>query len=202
MQPSVEKIVALKPDLVIASTEGNQPSLGPALAAVEIPLFVVRTDRLDEIAPALVRIGTLTATAGTEGRAEELRRAIEAQRRKRVNAPRVLFAVWADPLYAGGRNTFIDDLFALTGAANSVDQNGWPQLSLERLIATPPDLVLYPGATVPRASLERLFQAQPELLARVQLLPVDDNLFTRPGPRVAEAAAALNGIFDRWEASH
>jgi ABC-type hemin transport system substrate-binding protein len=102
----------------------------------------------------------------------------------------------------GGRNTFIDDLFALTGAANSVDGNGWPQLSLERLIATPPDLVLYPGGTVSRASLERLFQAQPELLARVQLVPVDDNLFTRPGPRVAEAAAALNGIFDRWEASH
>ena len=201
MQPNVEKIVALAPDLVLASTEGNQPSLGPALEAVDIPLFVVRTDRLDEIAPALVRIAALTGTAGGEERAEGLRRAIEAQRRKRVNVPRVLFAVWADPLYAGGRTTFIDDLFALTGAANSVEGNGWPQLSLERLIATPPDLVLYPGTAVPRAALERLFQAQPELLARVELVPVDDNLFTRPGPRVAEAAAALNGIFDRWEAS-
>lgn len=202
MEPNVEKIVALRPDLVIASTEGNQPSLGPALASVDIPLFVVRTDRLDEIAPALVRIGSLTGSAGAEQAAEELRRAIEAQRRKRTKAPRVLFAVWADPLYAGGRNTFIDDLFVLTGGTNSVETNGWPQLSLERLIASPPDLVLYPGRTVPRAHLERLFQAQPALLDRVELVPVDDNLFTRPGPRVAEAAAALNGILDRWEASH
>src|SRR5215210_6736899 len=46
MQPNLEKIVQLKPDLVLASTEGNHPSLAPALAAAKIPLFVIRTDRV------------------------------------------------------------------------------------------------------------------------------------------------------------
>jgi iron complex transport system substrate-binding protein len=49
MQPNVEKIAALKPDLVLASSEGNHPALAPALAAAGIPLYVVRTDRLQEI---------------------------------------------------------------------------------------------------------------------------------------------------------
>src|SRR5215213_7239896 len=49
MQPDIEKIVALGPDLVLASTEGNHPNLAPALAAANVPLFVVRTDRIAEI---------------------------------------------------------------------------------------------------------------------------------------------------------
>lgn len=200
MQPNVEKIVALKPDLVLATTTGNHPNLAPALAAVHVPLFVIRTDRLEEIATAMERVANLLHGARADA-ATVLRSSIAGQKRARSPRPRVLFAVWADPLYVAGRKTFSDDLFTLTGAENVVPVEGWPQYSLESLIAQPPDLILYPAKPVSRDRLEKLLDVAPAVKQRVSIVAVDENLFTRPGPRVALAAAKLNGILDRWQRS-
>ncbi|HSP15698.1 MAG TPA: helical backbone metal receptor [Thermoanaerobaculia bacterium] len=198
MQPNIEKIVSLKPDLVLATTSGNQPNLSPALAAVHIPLFVVRTDRLDEIPAAMERIAALLHAPGANA-AQELRVRIAQQKRRRARPPRVLFAVWADPLYVAGRKTFSDDLLVLAGAQNAVQLDGWPQYSMESLVANPPDIILYPSKPVSRAQLEKLLDVAPALKERIAIVGVDENLFTRPGPRVAEAAARLNQILDQWE---
>jgi iron complex transport system substrate-binding protein len=198
MQPDLEKVVALRPDLVLASTEGNQPAIAPALAAAGIPLFVVRTDRLEEIPLSLSRIGGLLETGHGETAASTLRDQISRQARRRSKQPRILFAIWADPLYAAGRQTFADDLFLLTGARNAVETEGWPQYPQESLIASPPDIVLHPASAVSRAAVEKLFAASPNVLRRIEIVSVDDDRFTRPGPRVAEAAGELNAIIDRW----
>ncbi|HET7436618.1 MAG TPA: helical backbone metal receptor [Thermoanaerobaculia bacterium] len=196
MQPNIEKIAALHPDIVFASSEGNSPNLGPALAAVNIPLYVVRTDRLNEIAPAMDRLGRMVDAPQRESAVHGLERAIAAQRRTRTHAPRVLFVVWTDPLYVAGSNTFTDDLYALTGAANAVEADGWPQYSLESLAAHPPDLLLYPRGSVTRAQIDVLLARAARLQPRI--VDVDDDIFQRPGPRVAQAAAALNAILDAF----
>jgi ABC-type hemin transport system substrate-binding protein len=193
MQPNLEKIVALRPDLVLASTEGNHPSLAPALAAAGIPLFVVRTDRVDQIAPAMRRVGQLLDADDTDDAVRRLEAAVSSQRRQRVQPTRILFAVWTDPLYVAGRETFTDDLFALTGATNAVPVKGWPQYSLESLVASPPDLILYPRGAVTAAQVDALL-ARAGLKTRV--VAVDEDIFQRPGPRMAEAASALNAILD------
>lgn len=197
MQPNVEKIAALKPDLVVASTEGNHPNLATALSAAAIPLYVVRTDRLDEIAPAMERLGKLLDAPHAADAAKRLHDAIEAQRRTRTKHRRVLFAVWTDPLYVAGRNTFTDDLFRLTGAENAVTVDGWPQYSLESLASSPPELLLYPRGALTPQQVEALVQRVPGL--RVEVVPVDESIFQRPGPRVAAAAKALNAILDARE---
>jgi ABC-type hemin transport system substrate-binding protein len=197
MQPNIEKIVALKPDLVFATTSGNHPNLAPALAAVHVPLFVVRTDRLEEIPRSMERIASLLRVPPTA--AADLRARIASEKRARRRAPRILFAVWADPLYVAGRKTFSDDLFVLAGAKNAVQVDGWPQYSLESLVANPPDLIIYPARPVSRAQIEKLLDVAPKLKERVSIVAVDENLFTRPGPRVAKAAAELNRILDAWE---
>jgi len=193
MQPNIEKIVALRPDLVIASTEGNHPNLAPALAAANVPLFVVRTDRIDQIPPAMVRLGRIFDVDTTRA-VRELEGAIGAQKRVRPNPPRVMFAVWTDPLYVGGRDTFTDDIFQLTGATNAVEVTGWPQYSLESLVAAPPDLILYPRGAVTPEQLAALQKRVPELKAKI--VAVDEDIFQRPGPRVVEAAKRLNAILD------
>lgn len=197
MQPNLERIVALRPDVVLASSEGNQPALGPALAAVGIPLFVVRTDRVDEIPPAMERLGRILDSPRANDAAREVRAAIDAQRRTRSRKPRVLFAVWTDPLYVAGRETFTNDLFVLTGAENAVEVAGWPQYSLESLVAHPPDLVLYPRGAVTPQQVDALLARAPGVKVRVEAL--DEDVFQRPGPRVGAAAKALNDILDRWE---
>lgn len=195
MQPNIEKIVALKPDLVIASTEGNHPNLEPALRAVRIPLMVVKSDRLSDVAAAMRTLGArLNAPRTTEAIAS-LERALNEQKRTRAKSQPVLFAVWTDPLYVAGRNTFTDDLYALCGAQNAVQVNGWPQYSLESLVANPPDVILYPRRSVTRQQVDELLARAPGVSARIEA--VDDDVFQRPGPRIAEAARALNAILDR-----
>jgi iron complex transport system substrate-binding protein len=199
MQPDVEKIAALRPDLVIATTNGNHPNLAPALANASIPLFVVRTDRVEEIATAAHRLGTLLGSPGTESVPAALRNGLAQQRRSRDRKPRILFAVFADPLYVAGRDTFSDDLFRLAGAENVVTLTGWPQYSIETLLQNPPDIVLYPDRSVTRVQIDRLFEKMPAGAPAVMIEAVDENRFTRPGPSVVSAATELNAIIDRWQ---
>jgi iron complex transport system substrate-binding protein len=197
MQPNLERIAALKPDVVLASSEGNQPALGPALEAIHIPLYVVRTDRIGEIPAAMERLGALLESPRTKAAADAVRKSVDAQRRNRARKPRVLFAVWTDPLYVAGQNTFTNDIFQQCGAENVVTADGWPQYSLETFVAHPPDILLYPRGAVTPEQIDALLARVPSAKPRVEAL--DEDVFQRPGPRVGAAAAALNDILDRWE---
>lgn len=197
MQPNIEKIVTLRPELVLASTEGNHPNLVPALTAANIPLFVLRTDRIEEIPLAMSRLASMM-DVDAERVIADFRNAIAAEKRTRTHPPRVLFAVWTDPLYVGGRDTFTDDILKLTGAQNVVQVTGWPQYSLESLVAAPPDLFLYPRGAVTPEQIAALQKRVPEM--RAEIVAVDEDIFQRPGPRVVEAAKRLNGILDAFEA--
>src|SRR5207302_9015826 len=141
--PSIEKIVALRPTLVVAIAAGLHPNLSRALAAQHIPLLVVRTDRLADVPRAMRKIAA--AAHRPIAPLKRLDQAIDAQRCTRVKPPRILFVVWSDPLYIAGRDTFTSDLFDVCGARNAASVSGWPQYSLESLIASPPDLLLYPN---------------------------------------------------------
>src|SRR5207253_3220043 len=131
--------------------------------ALQIPLLVIRCERLQDIPTAMTRIG---ARLGVDPRnaVASFQQRLQAQRRQRARSPRVLFVVWTNPLYIPGRQTFIDDLFALTGATNAAEVNGWPQYSLESFVARRPDLLLYPNRSVtPEAIGELLRRANVEV---------------------------------------
>lgn len=196
VEPDIEKIVQLHPDLVIASASNAHPSLRRALAAVHVPLLVIKTERLADVTRAMADVAR---PCGDPRRAiAQFDRALADNRRTRTHPPRLLFVVWPDPLYIAGRATFIDDLYQLTGAVNAAEVNGWPTYSLENFIAHPPDLLLYPNHSVtPQAVAALLGRAH----APIQAIAVDENSFTRPGPQLAQAAASLNAILDRWERS-
>jgi iron complex transport system substrate-binding protein len=195
VEPNIEKIVTLHPDLVIASASNAHPNLKRALEAVHVPLMVITTDRLSQIESSMrdmERALGCPAHASVAG-------ALEKQHRKRAKSPSILLAVWTSPLYVAGKGSFVDDLFVLTGAHNAVSAPGWPQYSFESFAAHPPDLLLYPSRSVKREAVDELLR---RANVRVDAVAVDENLFTRPGPRVPMAAAALNRILDQWEQSH
>ena len=205
LQPSIERIIALDPDIVVATTAGNPASLEPALRAVGIPLYVVRTDRLADVRASLAGVATLLnrdAYAAVERMARELA-ALDASR---THAPRVLILLWPAPLYVAGRNTYLDDLLKATGAENAVTVDGWPSYSLEAIVAHPPDIILYPERAVARdavMSLPETAAAWREVPAfeNGEVHPIPDDLLLRPGPRLVEGARELERIFDAWERS-
>jgi iron complex transport system substrate-binding protein len=204
MQPSIELIANAKPDLVIATTNGNHASLGPALASAGLPLFVLASERLDQVPRAMDKIGTLLGSPRRAAAGAALRKSIEQQRRTRARKPRVLMLLWTSPMYIAGRKTFMDDLLVLCGAENAAPEalTGWPTYSLETFVAHPPDLLLYPKGSVSPKQIDDLLARVPEWRATHQAVPVDENRFTRPGPRLGEAAVELNTILDGWERSH
>ncbi|HVR41913.1 MAG TPA: helical backbone metal receptor [Thermoanaerobaculia bacterium] len=203
MQPSLEAIVTLDPDLVIASTAGNPPSLGPALAALRIPLFVLKTDRLEDLGPALRQLGEVLGTDPAEA-IESLETGLARGRRSRSPRPRVLVLLWPEPLYVAGVGTYVDDLIGLAGGRNAVRVGGWPAYSLEALVASPPDLILVPGESVGPDLMRRLV-AESEAWKAVpaasegRIHPFPDDLVLRPGPRVTEGLREINEILDSWE---
>jgi iron complex transport system substrate-binding protein len=193
LQPNIEKIVAVRPDLVIANAAGLPPNVGRSLASVHIPLLVVTNERLADIAKSMTSIANALGINSTRAVAK-LNASLTRERRTRPHPPRIMLAVWTDPLYVAGRNTFADDLFTLCGATNAVEVNGWPSYSLESFVAHPPDILLYPNHSVTPSAVEALLTRAGT--KNVVAIAVDENLFTRPGPRVGEAGGILNGILD------
>ncbi|HUP66478.1 MAG TPA: helical backbone metal receptor [Thermoanaerobaculia bacterium] len=204
LQPSVEAIAALAPDLVIASNNGNPPSLARALAGARIPLYVLRSDRLDAIPQALRSLGAILGTGEVaEASAREFERGMQRGSRRRSTNPKVLVMLWPQPLYVAGEKTYIDDLLRLAGAGNAVKAEGWPAYSLEALAASPPDLILFPGRAIPASEIEKLKSTVAwrdlEAIRNGGIYPMPDDEFLRPGPRLVRGLEELNRILDAWE---
>jgi iron complex transport system substrate-binding protein len=197
VQPNIEKIVALRPDLVVASASSVHPGLERALGAAHIPLEIVKTDRAADVAGGMERLGHRLGIVAASDAAASLRRHLEQQKRVRNPKPRVMFVGYAQPVYVAGRDTFTGDIIELAGAENAATVKGWPPYSTEALIADPPDVVIHPDKSVSRESVVALFARAPR---KPEIVGVDENVFSRPGPRIVEAAAALNAILDRWNA--
>ena len=195
VEPNIEKIVSLRPDLVIASASNAHPNLKHALEAVHVPLMIITTDHLAQVESSMQNLARTLGCPNPSLFAKQL----EMQRRKRAKSPVILFAVWTDPLYVAGTGSFVDDLFVLDGARNAVAAPGWPQYSFESFAANPPDLLLYPKKSVKQEAVDALLR---RAKVHVYAVPVDENLYTRPGPRMPIAAADLNRILDMWERSH
>jgi iron complex transport system substrate-binding protein len=201
LQPSIEAIAALDPDLVIASTAGNPPAIAQALGGAGIPLYVLRTDRLDDLPTALRALGPLLGVDGA-GAAARFETALASQRRKRSEQPRVMVVLWPEPLHVAGRKTFIDDLLEYAGAENAVAIDGWPAYSAEAVLERPPDVVIYPKGAVPESAMRALaatpaWRDVPAVRDGAIFAVADDELL-RPGPRVPQGLAALNAVLDRW----
>jgi iron complex transport system substrate-binding protein len=205
--PSIERIAALRPDLVIGSTTGSHPALAGALQGLDLPLFLVRTDRVADVPRVMKLLGELLELDGADAAAARFEAELAAQRRVRSPVPGVLYMVWPDPLYVAGQGTHADDIVRLAGGRTPLPARieGWPQLSLEPLVASSPDVILHPGNAVSSEHLARLFARDPrwrsvDAVAAGRVFPVDEDLFSRQGPRLPLAAAELNAILDRMEA--
>ena len=207
MQPNIELIVRLRPDLVFSVSSAHHPALAKSLGNVDIPLFVVRADRLDDIPRAVTRIGGILGTSTIAiASGAELVSELDSERRSRTRTPRVLFALWLEPLYVAGRETFVDDLIELTGGVNAVQVRGWPQLSFESLVSDPVDLIVIATDIGRREQLADLLKSRSPWrdLSAVKAgfwYVVHEDRFSRPGPRTVEAARDLNQVLDLWEQS-
>jgi iron complex transport system substrate-binding protein len=198
----LERIVTLKPDLIVVWRHGNAQQQLDRLRALHIPLFFSEPHKLDDVATSLTRLGVLLGTAPTAQAAADAYRRDIAQLRARYaqRAPvSVFYEVWDRPLMTINGAHMINDVIALCGGRNVFAALGplVPTVSTEAVLAASPDAIVTAaqGATSPDQPLPSLehWRAWPALTAvrRGNLFAIDGDLLTRPAPRIAQGATQL-----------
>ena len=198
--PSLEKIIALRPDVVVTATTANRPETADALERLGIPVFVTRVDSLADVDRVARDLGTLVGRqAQAEAFVRDLHGRFDDVRRRAAGRPRVptLVVVWSEPLFVVGKKTFTSELVALAGGASVSDDagEGFPKYSLERVIRHAPQVIIVGSHKKEGKGPDPIgyWQRWPDLPAvrdgRVHA--VDGDLMFRPGPRLAEGATRL-----------
>lgn len=198
LEVSAEKVASLRPDLVLATREGNTRGPVRALEAAGIPVLLVPGESLDAV------LAGIRLVAKRLGRSAQGERVVADLTRLRARAraraagglrPRAILLVWPDPPQAAGGGTFLHDVLAEAGAENLLGSRpGWPLVSPEFLAAAPVDVLVLPDAPPTRAAFERAIANGPlsrGAASRARIVRVDESALTRPGPRVFSALDEL-----------
>lgn len=203
--PSLEQIVALRPDLVLTTAEGNSRDLLAYLTRLRVPVFALMPASLGGVVESIAAVGrALAAEAAAReaiGRLQGGMAAVQDRVRGRAR-PRVLYLVWADPLIAAGPATYIHDLLALAGGENIVRERTvpYPRLNWEEVIGRRPEVILVAehrdeskrlsAVEGPAQPVWQAWQAVPAVRDG-RVLAVPSNTILRPGPRIAEGLTLL-----------
>lgn len=212
INPDLEKIVSLKPDLVIATTAGNYQEDAERIGRLGIPVYTVSTPTLESVLTTLVDVGRVLGSdeqarllvANLSGRLDRVRR--DASLRPTI---RTLFVIEADPLIAPGPGTFLGEALFAAGArlVTPAGSPGWAQMDLEQVIAAAPEVIL--TAEPNRAWAESLasrpeWRKVPAVLTG-KIFVISDSI-QHPGPRlfdgIEEVAAILNSIVEAAPPRH
>lgn len=154
LNPSIEKIITMHPDLVLGTGDMNHLPVIDQLEHYDIPVFMVNPHGLAGIYRSVVSLGHALnrdpEAASLVGDLQQRERNVAA----RVHGQpvvRVFMPVWYDPIVTVGRHAFITELIEAAGG-NSITSDiaqEWPQVSLEAIIARRPDaLLLIKGSKV------------------------------------------------------
>lgn len=178
--PDLDRIVALRPDLVFLNAEENRREDHDALRArlpASCTLDVSHPRRVAEV-PALLRhFGAQTDRAAIAERyAAELEAALERLSAQPGRPFRVAYLIWRKPWMAVGPDTYVSDLLARAGGENVLSDAPWPypEILLEALAAKQPELVLLPDEPFPFED-KHLPEVQAALpRARLRLISGDD----------------------------
>jgi iron complex transport system substrate-binding protein len=200
ISPNLEQIVALKPDLVLATTALNRKVTVEELERLGVSVYATKPRRVRDVIASLERLGQMI---GAEERgatlAASLRsRLAELEQRLAGRAPRtVLFIVWADPLITIGPETFIADALRYAGARSAVETTqDWPRLSLEEAVRLQPEFLVFADThsesveTRVRDLSERPGWRSLEAVQQKRVAIVSDAI-SRPAPRLVDAIEQL-----------
>jgi iron complex transport system substrate-binding protein len=145
--PSLEMIVGLHPDLVLATTSINGVATADSLKNLGIAVYTTDPETLRGMLDSVQHMADVTGVA-QQGRelVARLQQRLDALHARLTDRPmaHVLFVVWLQPLQTIGQDTFVADALRWAGAESVVVTNQkWPQLSLEEVVRLQPDYIIF-----------------------------------------------------------
>jgi iron complex transport system substrate-binding protein len=192
----IERIIALKPDLIVVWRHGSSERQIDMVRKLGVPLFHSEPKKLEDIPEGVAKLGQLMGTEKVAGpAAAELRRQLAGLRSRYANRPpvRVFYQVWDKPLYTLSGKHIVSDALHLCGGENIFGKLPVtaPVVSIEGVLQENPEAVFataeknYGGVS--------LWKPYGTLLAvrNDNLFTIDGNLLNRSGPRMIAGAAML-----------
>jgi iron complex transport system substrate-binding protein len=199
-----EAILALQPDLVMASSL-TPPEQVQALRDLGLTVFTLTNP--NDLPGMYINLLTVATLTGHEEDAKTLIanldqrvKAVQTKMAKVTERPLVFYEIDStDPNapWTAGAGTFIDTLISMAGGENlgKVLKGEWAQISIEALIKEDPDIILlgdaFWGGVTPEAVAARSGWDALGAVKNGQVYPFDDNLVSRPGPRLVDGLEAL-----------
>jgi iron complex transport system substrate-binding protein len=196
LDPSLEAILALSPDLVVGARSPSNRGVVETIEAHHIAVYFPHDESLQGVRDMLRELGERTdhaaqANALVASMNNHLL-AIDSALAARTK-PRVLLVFNQNPMSVAGPGTFPDEMLRHAGGINAVsDGNGYPTLSIERVMALAPDVIVeaWMGAGERTASDWGRYTTIPAV-AHGRVIAVEDERLLRPGPRLVEGVGVL-----------
>jgi vitamin B12 transport system substrate-binding protein len=188
-QLDIERLLSLKPDLILLWPGSVGPVQRDQLQRLNIPVYVAEPHNLEQLASQIQAIAEPLgrAEAGRQLAAQLRERLAELRQRYQRSQPvRVFYQVWNQPLYTVGGGQIISDALSVCGARNVFDDLKLPapQVSIESVLQRDPEVILV------RDQAQRdAWRVWPNMAARVRLVP--DKGLERPSGQMVEAVGRL-----------
>ena len=198
-----EKILSLKPDLIIATGAGNTQEMVERLEKLGIPTFVIFPQDFDGILRSINDLGHLL---NREKEAQQITEGMRV-RRQRVMAltqglyrPRVFLQIGEAPIVTVGKGSFANDLIHLAGGENIAggEKKMYPRLGMEEILKRSPEVIIVSSMN-PKGNYEKALQewTRWKTIPAVQqgrIYLVDSDLIDRPSPRIIEGLEEIARI--------
>jgi ABC-type Fe3+-hydroxamate transport system substrate-binding protein len=194
----IEKVAALKPDLILANKEENVREQIETLQDIA-PVWVSDIQTLDDALRMMRQVGSL---CGKHAEANSLAQNIEQRfvslRLHSSAAHPVAYGIWRDPWMWAGGDTFISDLLHHLGWTNALhDAPRYPVMSLEDLVASKPATVLL--SSEPYPFKEKHIAEVKAVLPNANVLLVDGEMFSWYGSRLLHAPAYFATLLEQMQ---
>jgi len=208
--PSIEMILSLAPDLIIATPDGYSKERIERLDQSGISVFLVNPQKIDEVLETMLTLGRITGKDDVARRVvEDLRARVEAVREKVSSIPvekrpKVFYEIGHDPLITAGPGNFVDSLISAAGGINIAGDapTDWPRYSIEAVIMKAPDVIITAphvasGEDTTTDADTSVWQKYKTIPAarNGRIYPVNPNILLRSGPRIVDGLEELHRLF-------
>lgn len=202
--PSIEKIVALKPDLILATADGNRKDTVEQLERLGLPVYVTNPVNTNGVLRSILNIGKITnRKQESERLVKKLQKRLDDVARQvgYKEKPRVFFQLGLEPVITAGRGTLINEVIERAGGCNvaGLDTASYPRYSAEGIIAASPDIIVFAPMINDKnfAAVKNFWKKYGELPAvkNNKIYPINANLINRASPRIIDAVEMMASFF-------
>jgi iron complex transport system substrate-binding protein len=205
VNPSLETIVALRPDCVVMTEDGNPRALERRLRKLGIRTYVFKARRIRNLPREIRAMGEMLGVgAVADRRADSIEtriRRIEkvSKTASRTKIKKALFIFQPSPLIAAGKGTNVDDAFKILGIENiaAAGSTRYPKYSLEEIIRLRPDALFFGKGNGMEERIKPLMErlATLDAVRSGRVYFIGDAIY-RLGPRIASALEEMAACLD------